>query len=325
MRRTAFLLTTFLLLGAVAFEARGEELLLDRVAAVVNGQVITLSEVRAAAAPSLEGLPTGIDREAARVEAMKRALDALIDEKLLAQETRAREIHVTEAEIDRAVVEVRRQHGLTDSEFRQAIRSQGYTWESYRDELKDQLERYKLLGAEVQARVEITDEDVRSYLARRGSGRPVEEARVRHILVRVPEEATEPEEQEFLRRAEQSLERIRAGEDFAQVASDVSDDPSARTGGDLGWLRKGRMVRALDDAVFQASEGEVLGPVRSPFGFHVIEVVEHRRTAAERDEMMEHRSRQRLMEEALEEETRRFLNGLRRRAVIEIKMPEVSS
>ncbi len=310
--------------SVVAKESR-DEMLLDRVAAVVNGEVITLSEVQAAAAHMIEGLPGDIDRQAARIEALTEALGALIDERLLEQETRARQIHVTEAEIDRAIVEVRRQHGLTDSQFRQAIAAQGYSWEAYRQELAGQLERYKLLGAEVQARVEITDEDVRSHLARQGARREVEEARVRHILVRIPEAATEPELEDLRRHAESIFERAVGGEDFGDLAREESEDGSARTGGDLGWLQRGRMVKALDEAVFEAEEGEILGPVRSPSGFHVVQVSERRTTRAEQDEMMEHRARQTLMEEALESETQRFIEGLRRRAVIEFKIPEISS
>lgn len=313
------------LIDAAADEpARHEEKLIDRVAALVNDEVITLSEVRAAAEPALHALPPDVDHDAAYTEAMRQALDALIGETLLEQETRKREIAITEAEIDRAIIEVRRQHGLTDSQFRQAIQAQGYTWEAYRDELKGQLERYRLLGAEVQSRVEITDEDIQSHLGRQGVGRPVAEARVRHILLRLPEGASEAETEEVEQQAEELRRRIEAGEDFAAVASESSEDPSAASGGDLGWLRQGRMIRVLDEAVFEASPRELVGPVRSPSGYHVIEVVERRQKRDERDELIEQRAHQELMEEALEQETRRFIDRLRRRAVIDIKVSEIT-
>ena len=303
-----------------AASAQDDEVLLDRIAAIVNGEVVTLSEALEMALPVLSRLPDGIDREAAQLETLSSALDALIDERLLRQEAAAREIFISEAEIDRAVIEVRRQHGLSEAEFRQAIASQGFSWEDYRRELAAQLERYRLLGAEVQARVEVTDEDVRSYLSRQGAGRPIEEARVRHILIRVPEGSSDEEISEKRERAEEVLARLREGEDFSLVAMDVSEDPSARSGGELGWLRKGRMVRSLEEAVFGANEGELVGPVRSPSGWHLIEVSERRVRRTEQDEFMEQRARQALMEEALDRETRRFIEGLRRRAVIEIRL-----
>ncbi len=300
-----------------------DEILLDRVAAVVNGRVITLSTVQQAAAPRINRIPPDVDTEAAKLEAMNEALQELIDEELLADAIQERRIEVTEQEVDRAITEVRRQHGMTESEFRQALMGEGLTWESYRREIAVQLERYKLLGAEVQARVDVTDEEVRGYLSRHGEERIVEEARVSHILIRLPDQASETEVDDARRRANEAVQRITSGEDFAAVAREVSDDPSSERGGELGWLRRGRMVRELDEAVFETDEGEVVGPVRSPSGWHVIEIAEKRSQRMDHDSISEERAHQVLMEEALEEETRRFLDGLRRRAVIEIKIPEM--
>jgi peptidyl-prolyl cis-trans isomerase SurA len=328
VRRTLSTLSAVaLLMAGFAQSAAAEEHLLDRVAAVVNGRVITLSEVQQLAGPALARLPDGVDRNAARLEVMREALDALIDEKILEDAVAERQIEVTDVDVDRAITEVRRQHGLTEAQFRQAIAEQGYSWEAYRQELAGQLERYKLLGAEVRARVEVSDEDVQSYLARQGGGggRPVDEGRVRHVLVRVADGADEAAEAAARARAEEALGRIAGGESFADVARDLSEDPSSERGGELGWIRRGVMVAALDEAVFGAEVGKAVGPIRSPFGFHVLEVTERRRRRSEQDAFAEQRARQALTEEALEQETRRFLDGLRSRAVIEIKLSELAS
>ncbi|HSN54987.1 MAG TPA: peptidyl-prolyl cis-trans isomerase [Candidatus Sulfomarinibacteraceae bacterium] len=100
-----------------------------------------------------------------------------------------------------------------------------------------------------------------------------EQARAAHVLIRVPADATAEVEAEAEARARGVAEIARAGGDFAALAAKHSDDPGSRdTGGDLGWFGRGRMVPEFEEAVFDAKPGDIVGPVRSQFGFHVIEV-----------------------------------------------------
>ncbi len=94
----------------------------------------------------------------------------------------------------------------------------------------------------------------------------------RHILIRAPEGDTE--KRTYARELAQTvMDRIRSGESFAKIAEGLSDDPSsAQRGGDLGWFGKGRMVKPFEDAAFGARLGQVVGPVETQFGFHVVEV-----------------------------------------------------
>jgi peptidyl-prolyl cis-trans isomerase D len=124
-------------------------------------------------------------------------------------------------------------------------------------------ETLELAGAEIDA----------YYREHEDEYRQEEQVRARHVLVsaedRSPEEARE--------RIEEARERLAAGEDFAAVAAAYSDDPgSGSRGGDLGFFGRGRMVPAFEEAAFGAPPGELIGPVETQFGFHLIEVVEHR-------------------------------------------------
>ncbi|MCH5276855.1 MAG: SurA N-terminal domain-containing protein [Desulfovibrionaceae bacterium] len=119
-----------------------------------------------------------------------------------------------------------------------------------------------------------------AYEARRDSFFVPERVRASHILILVPENASAEE----ISKAEDSIkaieERIRGGEDFAAVARESSQDPgSAARGGDLDWFERAQMVPEFADAAFALKPGEMSGPVRSPFGFHLIKAAEHQASA----------------------------------------------
>lgn len=303
--------------------ARADQLL-DRVAAVVNGKVITLSDVEKVANASLarvsDGTPVSADKRRA---AMKQSLSNLIDEQLIQTQLEKKKIDVTDADVDRAIARVRQQNGMTTDQFRQALVMQGYTWEGYRKQLKQQLERYKLLSEEVQSHVEVSAADVQSYLKQHGQGAGAIQVRARHILIKVAAGASPAEVAAAKTKAIQAMERItKGGEPFAKVAREVSQDPgTAKDGGDLGWFGRGLMVPAFDKAVFSAKPGQVVGPVRTRFGWHVIQVEATRVAEAGDDKDAVASARRHLFEQALERGTARYLKSLRQDAVIDIKIP----
>ncbi|RMG20051.1 MAG: peptidylprolyl isomerase [Deltaproteobacteria bacterium] len=318
-------LALVLLLVPSAAVAKGGRVI-ERIAAVVNGEVIPLSKVYERAAPMLESLEKAGegDDALARRHALQEALRDLIDEQLIETEVKARAQPLTDAEIDRAIEEVRRKAGLDPEAFRRAIEAQGYTWEGYRRELAKQIQRFRLLAEEVRSKVQVTDEDVRTYLAQKGETLGGEELRVRHILIRVPENAPPEEVARARERAERARVRIvEDGEDFGKVAKEVSEDPgTAADGGDLGWFGRGRMVKPFEEAAFAAKPGEVVGPIRTPFGWHLLQVRARRvrEEGGALDAARMEQARQELFEREMELQTRRYLEALRRKAVIEIKV-----
>jgi peptidyl-prolyl cis-trans isomerase C len=132
----------------------------------------------------------------------------------------------------------------------------------------------ELIKREVMAKISITEEDMRSYYkANSESYTAPETIRARHILVRVPANAEENIKQEAGKKAEGILERIKSGEDFAKLATELSDDAGSKEkGGDVGFFQRGRMVKPFEDAAFSMKKGEVSGLVETKFGFHIIRV-----------------------------------------------------
>lgn len=204
-------------------------------------------------------------------DARREALRQLIQEELVRQEAAERGITVADEAVEERFGQARALFG-SEAEFQDQLGQLGFTAASFRRVLRDQLVR-ELLAAELAG--PITDEQVRqAYLGQREA---FEESRIRHILFRVEDPANAQQSAAARRRAQQALTRIRGGERFADVARELSEDPSSKdAGGDLGFAPLSRYVPEFGAAVAEAKIGEVVGPVQTQFGFHLIVVLARR-------------------------------------------------
>ncbi|MDX8402337.1 MAG: SurA N-terminal domain-containing protein [Mariprofundaceae bacterium] len=152
--------------------------------------------------------------------------------------------------------------------------------------------------------IEIDAEEIAAwYEAHQGEFATPEERRARHILFRIPENADERTKAEIREKAVSALARLRKGEDFARLAKALSDDVTAKDGGDLGWFRQGVMVPAFDEAVFSMKKGEISDIVETPFGYHIIRLDDIRKAGVKpleevRDQIAERLRKERAAEEA---------------------------
>jgi peptidyl-prolyl cis-trans isomerase SurA len=314
-----------LALGGALLAAPAFAELVDRVAAVVNGEIIALSEVEGRAAPELARLGQVGDprqRAEARRTLIMQALDQLIAEKLLEREMRELGIDASDAEIEAGMEDLRRQSQLDPEQFERAIRSEGFTMKKYREHVRDQLRRLKLINLKVRGRVQISEEDLRGAYAnwaRLEGSDP--EIHARHILVKLAPTA-KPEEVEAARQKAKALaeEARRAGTDFAELAKARSDGPSAAEGGDLGFFRRGLMVPEFDKVAFALQAGEVSEPVRTTFGFHVIKVEEKRQVPLQSFEELKPQLQDRLLRDQLDKYTDQYVQQLRAQATVEVKI-----
>lgn len=158
-------------------------------------------------------------------------------------------------------------------------------------------------------------------LGRRGGGSAlpqVQQTHARHILIKVTEITSESEAKQKITLVHQ---RLKAGEDFAALAKLYSQDGSAQKGGDLGWLYPGDTVQPFEQAMNALKIGEISGPVQSPFGFHIIQVLERRTTDVSQD-----RQRQRAMgalrQRKMEDANLEWIRQVRDRAYVEIRLED---
>jgi len=299
----------------------------DRVAATVDGDVVTLSELRDRAGAEWERserMDPGPARDEARRALLRRAFELVVAEKLLAKQAEALQLEVTDAQIDAAVQDIKTRNRFDDAQLDQALAEQGLDRAAFRGQVRKELETYQVLQYKVRGRVKVSDADVRNYYQTHPQEFGGEdEVKVRHIFLPLVEGASKPEEEKARAQGERVLQRLKTGEDFAKVAREVSKGPSAAEGGDLGWLRRGTIQKQLEDAAFALDAGQVSKLVRAGPGFHVLKVEARRKGGGRSFEEAQEEIRARLFEEQVGSYRQQYIEELKKGALIEVRLPEL--
>ena len=312
-----------LLALAAAVPARAE--VLDRIAAVVNDEVITLREVRRAAAPAFAGLTGIASEELLRQEqdrVLRDALDELIGQLLLWQSAQELKITVDAAEISEYVDQVKRQYSWDDAAMNEALQREGSSLEEFRLDVRKRLTTSRLVQMKLGSTVRVSEAEVDEALRREYSTLASQtELTLRHIMLLVAEGASPDEEARVRDKAREVLDRARQpGADFAELARTLSEGPGAERGGDLGSVTRGMLDPAFEQAAFSATVGEVVGPVRTRYGYHLIQVTRSRELEPKEEPVLRREVQARLRQAAMERAMKRWIVELRRKAFIDVKL-----
>ncbi len=254
----------------------------DYIVAVVNSEPITNNEVRQRAARLQQQLASQNQPAPARDVLAREALERLVLERVQVQLAREGGIKVDDYAINQAEQSVARQNDVSVDEMYRRLAADGISRERFRDELRTQLLSLRVRERDVEARVRVTDLDVDQYLREQqqaaGSGQL--ELNLGHIFIRVAESATPVQAAEREKRASQVMAQLKAGGDFAQLAREYSDAPEGSRGGELGLRPADRYPDLFVSSTQGAPVGGLVGPVRSPAGYHILKVVERSRAGA---------------------------------------------
>lgn len=247
----------------------------DYIVALVNSEPITNNEVR----QRLQRVVQQLTQEGAamppRDELARQVLEQLVTERALLQHATEQGIKVDEATLMQAELSVAAQNQLTLEQLRRRVTSEGLDPVRFRNDLRNQLLLQRAREREVDARVKVTEADIDAYLRdqKRSTAAPLGLS-LAHVLVRVPEGASEERLRALQARAQGVADRARAGGDFAALAREFSEAPEASSGGQFGMRPVDRLPDLFVTATQALPVGGVAGPVRSPAGFHVLKVLE---------------------------------------------------
>ena len=253
----------------------------DFIVAVVNSEPVTNNEVRARLARAEVQLAQQGGAMPPRDLLAREVLERLIVERVQLQQARETGVKVDDFAVTQAEQGVARQNNMSTDDLYRRLARDGMSRERFREELRNQLLLQRLREREVEARVKVTDLDIDQYLReQQQNADPASmEINLGHVLVLVPENASPAQVAEREKRAQQAAAKARAGEDFAAVAREYSDAPEGqRAGGLLGLRPADRYPELFVSSTQGVPVGGIVGPVRSPAGFHILKVVE--RTAA---------------------------------------------
>jgi len=291
---------------------------LPEIVAKVNGEPINKTDLENAV-KGLEGRAGGPVPPDQRDRVYRGVLDDLISYRLLLQEVKVPKIAVPDAEVEAQIAKIRGQF-QSEENFKQALAAQNVTLEAVRENARTEMAVEKLLESEVGSKVSVTPEAIADFYAKnQDKFQQGERARASHILISIPQNADAATKQQAKTKAEAILTDLKSGKDFATLAKENSQDPgSAPNGGDLGFFAKGQMVPAFDQAVFALKPGETSGLVETPFGFHIIKLVEKQPARTVPLEESKQQIEQYLVGQNRRASTQEFVNALKAKAKIEI-------
>lgn len=249
----------------------------DSILVVVNNDVITRQEladrlVMVKKRLSAQGTTLPPDSTLQR-----QLLERMIVERAQLQMAKENGITVDDTILDRALSRIADQNKMTLPEFRKQLEREGMTYPSFREDIRREIMMQRLREREVDNKVLVSESEVDNYLAADNNGAVShEELNLAQILIRVPENASPEQVASRRQRAEEVMQQLKTGADFAKTAATYSDGGDALSGGDLGWRSQDRLPQLFLDAVANLKPGEVSGIVKSGNGFHIIKLVDRR-------------------------------------------------
>jgi peptidyl-prolyl cis-trans isomerase SurA len=265
----------------------------DSIVAVVNSEPITQSEVKAAMQRATRDMAQQRLSVPPAEELQRRVLERLINERAQLQHARETGIRIDEAAIDQAEQGVARQNQIDVAELRRRVARDGFNVAQFRSQLRDQLTLSRLHERDVEGRLRIGEAEIDAALAEQQAAQDdplAQEINLANFLVSVPESATTEQAAQRMLQAQKVLDRIRAGEEFSALVSELSAGDRTN-GGQLGLRRADRYPPSFVAATQKLAVGQVSEIVRSGAGYHILKVVEKKAASAPTKTMVQTHAR----------------------------------
>lgn len=282
MRKIFFGLTLILTQVAIADAASASSRVeIDSVVAIVNDAVITRSELDDQIRTIKQQLRQQNTPAPAANVLQKQVLERLISSRLQLQLAANTSIRVDDDTLNRAINRIAVQNKLSLTEFRAVLEKDGFSFDKFREDIRDEITITRLRQRQVDSRITVTDQEVSQFLAAQArQGKSDDEYRLGHILIALPEAASPEQIQAAQQKAEKILEKLQAnaegGAGFKETAIAVSDGQQALEGGDLGWRSAGQLPSLFAAQVPAMKVGELSGIIRSSGGFHIVKLLDYR-------------------------------------------------
>jgi peptidyl-prolyl cis-trans isomerase SurA len=300
-----------------------EPAVVDRIVAVVNNDIITLFDLNRAFRPFEENIKAlKYDPEKERqtlFKVRKDLLSQLIDSHLADQEAKRDQINVSEKEIDTAIERIKETRSFTDEQLREGLAIQGLTMEEYRNEIKEQILRTKLVNREVKSKVVITNEDIKNYYDRHKEKYAGEKKfYLWNIFVKLPSIGDTHEKEDALRQMEAIMVELKQGRPFETLVNELNESSSPVGGTDLGLYRLEELSEHLQKVVEKMKAGEFSTVLETDFGYQILYVQKIQETPAKTLDEVDSEIQQILYSEYVDNKYQEWLDELRERSHIRI-------
>ncbi len=275
---SAGLLTALAPLQATAQANASRPILIERVVAVVNSEVIVETELQRRIAQARQAIARSGQQPPPPRVLREQVLDRMINDLALLQRAAMTGIAVDEPTLDRAVARIADQNGLSVTGLRDQLEKEGVAFARFRQDIREEIMLTRLREREVDNRLRISDAEVDAFLAAQGQSLArIDEIKLAQILIPLPEKADAKAIEKAQQLASQVYDKAKAGEDFAALVTTHSAANTSNAGS-LGWRSPDRLPSLFVNAVARLAPGQVTELVRSANGFHILKL-EDRRSA----------------------------------------------
>lgn len=316
------IIACLLILMLTASQAAG--VITDRIIAVVNDEIVTQHELDTSIAPFLKNIEKSRPQEnpgKVMAEARRTMLENMIFETLLRQDARRLGITVRDEEIMSTIKDNLKRKNIQMDDFMEVLAKEGMPFEKYKDGMKSELIKSKIIQREIRPTIAISKEEIGSYYREhRQEYEGKERVRLQQILFVVPENSSPETKGQIRENANNILKRLKNGESFEMLAGQYSQGPAAKEGGDVGFVEKGVIFPAVDAVAFRLKVGEISEVIESPLGFHIIKIADKKggsstSLTAVRDEIEE-----KIFRDKTEKKFTEYMENLRKKAYLEIRL-----
>jgi peptidyl-prolyl cis-trans isomerase SurA len=296
----------------------------DRIIAVVNDEIITQQELSAALAPFLKNIEKSQqpgDAGKVMIEARRTILDNMIFEALMRQDARRLGIAVRDEEVMAAIKDNLKRRNIQLDDFMEVLTREGMSLEKYKDGMKSELIKSKIIQREIRPTIAISNEEIGNYYREhRQDYEGKEKVRLQQILLVIPENSSPEAKEQIRENAKNILKRLKDGESFEMLAGQYSQGPAAKAGGDVGFVERGVIFPAVDEVAFRLKAGEISDLIESPLGFHIIKVAEKRGSGSTSLAAVREEIEDKIFRDKTEKKFIEYMENLRKKAYVEIRL-----
>lgn len=264
-----------LILGAAltASTAFAAPQVVDKVAAVVNNGVVLESDVDGMM-QSVKGQAQQAGQQLPDDKTLRHQIvERLVMDNILLQMAKQSGIQVTDAQLDGAIQNIAAQNKMTPDQLRSRLAYDGMNYGTYREQIRREMTISEVRNNEVRRRVTILPQEVDSLSKQVASQNNAStELNLSHILLPLPENPTQQQVDDQETLAKQLVSQSKSGADFGKLAITYSADPQALKGGNMGWGKIQELPSLFAQALVTAKKGDIIGPIRSGVGFHILKV-----------------------------------------------------
>ncbi len=297
-------------MALTGFGAQAE--VVDRVIAIVNDDIVTLKDFEAYVKIEKRTKFTSIDEYFRNLQ-MKDRLEAYVEGLLIKQQAKKMGIVVSNEEVSGFIDGIKKQNLITDAELREQLKKDNVTYEQFREGVRLNVLRTRLLMRVLSTEIKVTETSLKSYYESHQDLFREEEFHLQQIFI----SAQHPDIKE---RAEKAYTQLTTGTPFADVARSLSDDPSARQGGDIGFVKRSDLMPTLREGLTNIPPGSFTQVIPTQYGLHILKLLEVKQAEVLPYEEVKKVVNDRMVMEESNKRYRDYMDKLKRTSYIEIKI-----